>query len=125
MGSIRNDFPIMFNTTAIPYPKTISEDTGVVETVKQTEAGTDIVNVSRYNKLKASLSYTCLQPTVQLLAGFSTVDSFTFKRYNPKINAYDEKIVRMRNFKYSLVEGSQDLTEVAGVWSVSFDLEEF
>lgn len=125
MSSIRNDYPIMFNTTVIPFPLDHSEDSQTIDSVKKTEAGTDIVTVARYGKLKASMTFVCLQDMLQTLAGFSSMDSFTFKRYDPKIDAYGEKIVRMRNFKYKPRKGSEDLTEVKGVWEVSFDLEEF
>ena len=125
MSSIRNDYPIMFNTTVIPFPLDHSEDSQTVDSVKKTEAGTDIVTVARYGKLKVSMSIVCLQDMLQTLAGFSVMDSFTFKRYDPKIGAYGEKTVRMRGFKYKMKKGSEDLTEVKGVWEVSFDLEEF
>ena len=122
--SIRSSYPMLFNTTAIPFPTSYSETLNTVETVKQTEAGTDIVTVARYGKLSVSMSFTCLQSTLQTLSSFSSVDSFTFKRYNPATGAYGEKTVRMRNFNYALKKGSEDLT-VDGVWDVSFELEEF
>lgn len=125
MSSIRVGFPMKFNTTTIPFPTSYSEDSQTIENVKTTEAGTDIVNVSRYGKLKATMTFTCLQSTVQTLASFKSVDSFTFKRYSPETNAYAESTVRMRNFKCGPKKGSEDLTEVSGVWDVSFDLEEF
>lgn len=125
MSSIRSTYPIYFNSTVIPFPLDYSEEHGVVDKVKQTEAGTDIVTVARYGKLKASMTIVCLQETLQTIAGFSSIDSFTFKRYDPVTNDYGEKIVRMRNFNYTPRKGSEDLTETNGVWEVSFDLEEF
>lgn len=125
MSSIRSTYPMYFNTTAIPFPMDYFEDHEVVDKVKQTEAGTDIVTVVRYRKLKASMTFVCLQSTLQTLAGFNNADSFTFKRYDPVADAYGEKTVRMRNFHYAPRKGSEDLTEVKGVWEVSFDLEEF
>lgn len=125
MSSIRTSYPMLFNNTIIPFPSSYSENSQTIENVKQTEAGTDIVNVLRYNKLKATMSFKCLQPTVQALASFEEEPSFTFKRYDPKTGLYGEKTVRMRNFTCSPVKGSEDLTEVNGVWEVSFNLEEF
>lgn len=125
MSSLRNDYPIMFNTTTIPFPNDYSENLQTIEKVMQSEAGTDIVTIARYSKLKATMSFVCLQSVVQTLGGFRTVDSFTFKRYNPIIDDYEEKTVRMRNFNCHPRKGSEDLSEVKGVWEVSFDLEEF
>lgn len=125
MASIRTSYPIKFNTTEIPFPNSYSESFQTVESVMQTEAGTDVTTVARYKKLKVSMSFVCLQATVQTLAGFETLDSFTFKRYNPKVGNYEEKTVRMRKFKYNLKKGSEDLSSVNGVWQVSFELEEF
>lgn len=125
MASVRSNYPMLFNTTAIPFPTSYSEDSQTVENVRQTEAGTDIVNIARQNKLKATMSFRCLQATLQTLASFETQDSFTFKRFNPKNGTYEERIVRMRNFTHELIKGSEDLASVDGVWEVSFTLEEF
>ena len=124
-NSIRTNYPMMFNQTVIPFPRDYSETSQVKESVLQTEAGTDIVTISRYNKLHATMSFVCLQSTVQVLGGFRDVDSFTFKRYNPIIDDYEQKTVRMRNYNCKPRKGSEDLKEVKGVWEVSFDLEEF
>lgn len=122
--SIRTNYPMMFDSTVIPFPLIYSEEMQTVDSVRQTEAGTDIVTVARYKKLRASMTIVCLQPTLQALSNFADEDSFVFKRYDPKTNAYEQKTVRMRNFNYILRKGSEDLT-VNGVWEVSFDIEEF
>ncbi len=124
-SSIRTNYPMMFNQTVIPFPADYSENSQTIEKVMQTEAGTDVVTISRYNKLHATMSFVCLQDVVQTLGSFANVDSFTFKRYNPIIDDYEERTVRMRNFNFHPRKGSEDLKEVSGVWEVSFDLEEF
>lgn len=125
MASIRSSYPMMFDNTVIPFPSDYYENHDVVDSVKQTEAGTDIVTVARTDKLKATMTIVCTQSVLQTIASFSTEDSFTFKRYDPKTDDYAESTVRMRNFQYGPRKGSEDLTEVSGVWDVSFDLEEF
>ncbi len=124
-NSIRTNYPIMFNQTVIPFPTDCSETSLTIEKAIQTEGGNDIVTVSRYDKLKATMSFVCLQNVVQTLGSFKTIDRFTFKRYNPIIDDYEERTVRMRNFNCKPRKGSEDLKEVKGVWEVSFDLEEF
>lgn len=122
---LRGTYPLKFNNTEIPFPKSYSEDSQIIETVKQSEAGTDLVSVTRRNKLHASMTFKCLASWVATFATFEALDSFLFYRFNPRTGTYESRTVRMRNFKHSLENGSQDLTAVDGVWSVSFDLEEF
>ena len=125
MASLRSTYPMYFDTVAIPFPSTYNESANTIETVNKSEAGTDIVNVTRDDKLSISMTIKCLQPTVQAIGAFQTKPSFTFKRYQPKTGAYEERTVRMRNLSITLLKGSQDLTEVDGVWQMVFRLEEF
>jgi hypothetical protein len=52
-------------------------------------------------------------------------DSVTFKQYSPLEQGYSTRNVRLEGFKYKAHKNSEDLTEVNGVWDVSFTLEEF
>ena len=123
--NLKTDYPIKFNTTVIPFPSGWEENPNVVENTFQTEAGTDKVEVIRYDKLSVSVSMKCLSSLVTTLGSFSRMDSFTLKRYNPTNDTYEERTVRMRGFKYKLVPKSQDLGATKGIWEVSFNLEEF
>jgi hypothetical protein len=122
---LKNDYPMFFNQTEIPFPSTWSEDSNTVESTWMSEAGTDKINVSRYDKLKINMAFNCLDAVVEILGGFSNMDSFQFKRYNPRTAGYETRNVRMRNFKTTFKKKSEDLSISNGIWNVSFSLEEF
>ena len=50
---------ITFDDEEIIQPESWSEDSEVVETVDETEAGTDQISVVRYDKLSISCSFNC------------------------------------------------------------------
>lgn len=122
-------YPIMFNSTELPSPSQWDETSEVVENVNVTEAGTDQVEVTRYDKLTVNVKYRIAEePTggiANTLKEFSKKASFTLKRYDVLAQAYEERTVRMRDFKASLVPKSEYLTAVNGVWEITFTLKEF
>lgn len=119
------DFPLYINSTALPFPSKWSEKSNVVETVNKTEAGTDQVEVVRYDKLTISCEFGCTNTLAATLKGFSKLSSVTVKYYDTETDAYKERTMRMRKYSQTLASGSHTLSEVRGVWSVLFDLEEF
>lgn len=121
---LREDHPILFNDTPIPYMSGWSEEYETIENVFQTEAGTDDIDVTRYNKLSVSCSTVCFHDLLQTLFPFSKMASFTLTKFNPETGNDETRTVRMRDFKYSLKEDSWDL-QTNGVWNVSFSLKEF
>lgn len=122
---LSTDYKIKFNNTEIPFPASWSEDSEVLEKVYQSESGIDKLIVQRKDKLKISMNFNCLATLASTLGGFSQLDSFTFKRYNPRNATYEERTVRMRKFTSSFVKKSEDLSATNGIWKVSFTLEEF
>lgn len=119
------DFPITINTVQLPFPHKWAETSNVVETVNKTEAGTDQVEIVRYDKLTISCEFGCDNTLAATLKGFSRLASLTVKYYDTETDAYKERTMRMRKFSQSLADGSHVLDGLRGVWSVSFDLEEF
>ena len=119
------DFPIVINSTTLPFPHSWKETSNVVENVNKTEAGTDQVDVVRYDKLTISCEFGCDNTLVATLKGFAKLGSLTVKYYDAETDAYKERTMRMRKFAQSFVDGSHTLDGVRGVWKVSFDLEEF
>lgn len=119
------DFPIEINSTTLPFPHKWQETSNVVETVNKTEAGTDQVEVVRYDKLTISCEYGCTNDMVATLKSFSKMSSLSVKYYDAETDAYKTRTMRMRKFSVSLADGSHTLNAVRGVWRVSFDLEEF
>lgn len=118
-------YPILLDNVTLPFPSGWAEKYETIETINQTEAGTDSIEVTRYDKLSVSVSTTCIQSLATSLAGLRDKDVIVMKTYDLKTNAYKERNVRMRNFKASLVKDSHRLAVTNGVWQISFDLEEF
>ncbi len=119
------DFPIYFDTTVIPTPKVWTETSNVVENTQTSEGGTDIVDVTRYDKLSISATIGCLSSTAKVLKNFSKKDSIAVKRYDILTEAYETRNMRMRGFAATKVEKSDDLAVTNALWSVTFTLEEF
>lgn len=122
-------YPIMFDSTELPSPSQWDETSEVVENVNVTEAGTDQVEVTRYDKLTVNVKYRIAEDPAGGIANtlkeFSKKASFTLKRYDVLAKTYEERTVRMRDFKVSLVPKSDYLSSVNGVWEITFTLKEF
>ena len=123
--TVKDQYPILFDTDEVYYPKSFSIDEQVVETVNQTEAGTDQIQLIRTGKIKISYSTTCVSKYLNTFKEYSRKASFTLKYYDTELEGYATKTVRLRGLKYSLSQSSYDLENVDGVYNVSFTLEEF
>ena len=120
-----NDYPNYFNTTALFRPEKWSVKRGKVKNSKKSEAGTDLVNMIRSNKWTISAKFNCTSSWAKTFEEFDDLDSFTLKTYDPKANAYVEKIVRLENFSAELNVYSGETEKTIGAWEVSFDIVEF
>lgn len=121
-----SNFPYKINNTALPFPTSWSVSPDIVETVKQSEGGTDMVMVVRRNKRKINVSYKIADSDwLKKLLEFYALDSLTVQQFNPLNNAYESMTMRMRGFTYTPVRKSHELTAVTGVWDISFSLEEY
>lgn len=120
------DYPTYMNGTALSYFPEVDNSSDVIENVNRSEGGRDIVQVIRTDKLSSSFTLALADFTeVQFYYQLSLLDSFVFKQYSPLTNAYKERTVRLRNFKYKNRKHSDQLSAVVGVWDVSFTLLEF
>lgn len=120
-----SDHPIKFNQTEIYFPSTFTVKREVVEVVNQSEAGTDIVQVARQNKVSVSVSTNCTSDWVSIFEEFSEEPYFTLSFWNDNDEAYETHTVRMRGFQKSLIKKSWAVALYNGIWGVSFTLEEF
>ena len=118
------DYPTLFDDVAMPFPNSWSETSDTVEKVNTSEAGTDIIQVVRYNKLNISASYKCLSDQVKIFKGYVDKDLIVVSLYDQIEEDYVTKNMRMRNFTANLVAKSQGLEVTNGVWEVSFNLLE-
>lgn len=122
---ILKNYPIKINNVSIPFSGEMNENYGTIETVNVTEAGTDIVQLQRLNKLTLNISYTILSDFLQQLETWRDATEYlTVQIFDFKTGAYVSRYMRMRNYKKGLLKHSQDLTVTTGIWKVSFDLIE-
>lgn len=122
---VLKDYPIKINSTALPFGGTMSEKYDTIESVNQSEAGTDIVQTERIGKLTISFSFQTLSNWIPILEGWAFDNTYkTVSIYDFVTGAYKDHTMRMRNYKKSFVEFSQNQTKTTGVWDVSFDLIE-
>lgn len=120
-----SEYPIYFDDTEIPFPLSWSEDSDVIENKNQSEAGTDLVSVTRYDKLKVSAKFKSMSGWAKTFKSFSKKDSFVLKRYDILAGDYETRTVRMRDFKADYVKHSEDFSITTGIWNITFNLEEF
>ena len=84
-----NDFPIQINSTSLPVPKVWNELPEVVENTNTTEAGTDIVDVLRVDKLTVNASFDWSTTWLATFKGWNNATSeLTVKIYDPVTNNY-------------------------------------
>lgn len=119
------DYPIKFNGEQIFTPSSWEESSAVVESVNETEAGTDQIIVTRYDKLSVSAAFQCTSAWAGKFKTYSKQDSITVSTYDIETHGYTQRVMRIRSFKAAPVEHSERKRGTDGLWIVSFDLEEF
>lgn len=122
---LKKDFPIYFDDTKLFWPSKWQESYSVVETTNQTEAGTDQVIVTRYDKLSVSCEFKCSAGWAATFTSFRDKDSIAVRLYDLKTQDYKTRTMRIRNFKMAPEKNSEKLASSNGLYTVSFDLYEF
>jgi hypothetical protein len=120
-----SEYPIYFDETKIFTPESWEESYAVIESTNQTEAGTDQVIVTRYDKLSVSASFQCSSRWAAIFASFRDQDSIAVKLYDLKTQGYKTRTMRIRNFKTGPEKNSEKTKGTNGLYTVSFDLQEF
>ena len=120
-----SSYPIKFDNEAIFEPANWDEDSEVIETINQTEAGTDQIVVTRYDKLTISCSFQCSSAWTKKFKEYSQQDSIEVSIYDHIEQEYEVRTMRIRDFKAQLVDNSWKISGTNGLWNVSFNLIEF
>lgn len=121
-----NDYPVQINSTNLPVPITWEETANVVENSNTTEAGTDIVDIMRVDKLTITASFDVSSAWLTTFKGWANSTSkLTVKIYDSVTDGYVTRYMRIRNFVSSLVQNSDKNNGTKGLWNVTFDLIEF
>ena len=119
------NYPIKFDGVAIFTPSSWEEESSVVENVNETEAGTDQIIVTRYDKLSVSASFQCSSAWAGRFKAYSKQSEITVSLYDIETHAYKNRSMRLRSFKAAPVEHSEKNSGTDGLWTVSFTLQEF
>lgn len=118
-------YPILFDNTEIIWPTKWDESFETLETVNETEAGTDVVDVRRQGKLTITATFKASSVWAKTFQGFSNSNSIEVQIYDADTEGYKTHTMRMRKFKKTLTKGSQYVRYGNGVYTVSFELIEF
>lgn len=121
------NYPLYINNTAITMdPKSWSESSEVVENANTTEAGVDVVDVKRTNKLSITASYNVSSAWLSTFEAWNRLTTpLSVRIFDAVARDYVTHLMRMRNFSYNYVENSSNTSGTVGLWELSFSLMEF
>lgn len=121
-----NTYPTKINNITIPVPIAWNEITEVIENAMTTEAGTDVIDVMRVDKLTVNASFNVSSAWLSTFKDWSkSTSALTVQIYDAVSGAYVSRNMRIRNFNYSLVQNSDRTSGTIGLWELTFDLIEF
>lgn len=121
-----NTYPTKINNTTIPVPIAWNENSEVIENAMTTEAGTDVIDVMRVDKLTVNASFNVSSAWLSTFKGWAnSTSALTVQIYDAVSDAYVSRNMRIRNFNYSLVQNSDRTSGTIGLWELTFDLIEF
>ena len=109
----------------LPRPNQWDETYSWIENVNTSEAGTDLVNIVRSNKLSVSASFNC---TSRLYSQFYTLSQNAWmylQEFDPLTGTTGNRKMRMRDFNASFQEHSDNVPNTTGLYVVTFSLTEF
>lgn len=120
-----NDYPVKFDNETIPFPTGWDESPEVVENTYETEAGTDQVDVVRYDKMTISASFTTTSRWAKKFREYSKRDTIEVSYWDADVGNYNTRTMRIRGYKQTRNDNSRYTQGTEGIWNVSFNLNEF
>lgn len=109
----------------LPKPTQWDESWTVIENVNTSEAGTDLVNIVRQDKLSVSAQFQCTSRLYHKLYTMSQQPYQYLQTYDPLTDATGNRKMRMRDFTASFQQYSDNVPNTTGLWVVGFSLTEF
>lgn len=110
---------LKFNGNEFPNPVTVSMSSKTVENVSTSEDGSDLVVVVRPSKKSWSMKFNLSPAKKAILEGLCEDEATTMTYMG---NSYT---VRVRDFQDTLIEGSEWLSTVEGLYECSVKITEF
>lgn len=121
------DYPIYINNEKVAMePTSWSETNEIVEASNTTEAGVDIVDVKRVNKLSISAGFNVSSVWLAKFSAWSrALSPLVVRIYDATAGDYVSRNMRIRNFSYNYVANSSNTSATVGLWEITFNLLEF
>ena len=110
---------LQFNNSVFPNPISPSKTSKTLENVSVSEAGTDLVVIVRNSKKSWSFSFNLSKAKRDILEALCSDERTTMLYQGVSYT------VRVRDFTEKLVEGSEWLSEVEGLYECSVKVTEF
>lgn len=118
-------YPIKIEGYQLPAPVQWDVSYATVETVNETEAGTDQVVLIRNNKISVMAGFQLSSYMMSMFKSWKNLRTVTLNMYDPDSNAMKDYTVRIREFNASLVPQSDKKAGTAGLWNVTFTIIQF
>lgn len=104
---------LKINGVTIPNPQVFEPAYATTETIKTSEAGTDVVIPTRYNKRTIVMSFQVTSTWKNKLLTFTERPTVTLLYKNESLTG------RLRADKTTLKEGSEHIKGTDGLWTLS------
>lgn len=121
------DYPIKINDTAIPFPRSWSENRTRIANEFQTESGKRKVILVRNARKSWSGSWVVSSTWLKIFEEYRAENTLSLKVYDAVTGGYKNHTVNITDdsFRFDLIEGSKSVGRTNGLYTVSFDMEEF
>lgn len=116
---------LWINGTKVPEPDGYEVSIKDVKKENQTEAGTTQVIKIRKEVYTLTVSFTVKSGWLQKLSAFRNMDELNIKFYDMAAKETRERVMQINDFKANLKKEFNTVKRTAGVWEVSFTLDEF
>lgn len=110
---------LKFNDVEFPNPQPPTMTISTIENVNQSEAGTDLVVVVRSAKRSWSFNFNLSYTKKEVLRTLCTYEKVTMSYMG------NEYTVRIRDFNEKLVEGSEWVKDIDGLYECSVTVTEY
>lgn len=120
-------FPILIESTSIPFPDSWEETAQKITTEFETENGHRKLVVVRSARMSFRGTFTVTNRWLKKFRTWRNMDAVGLSVYDAKTDAYKTYTVSFRedSFRYTLIKGSERMTLTDGLYNLSFELEEF
>lgn len=123
---LKDDYPVYFDETELDIRrKRWQINKGKITTQNTTESGKDDIEILRVGKTSIAAQFRCTDAWTKTLMGFASADDISVKFYDPELDAYATKLMRIEGITVTEVKYSDTLTVTNGTYDISFTLVEF